>query len=330
MRVKEMLKRFVSSFVLEPLLLRKAEQTIRSYTPEQHARLSELVAAAHVREWVAREIRDEASLPAALSLLREAISFSVSATLVVRGEAVEGALSAPEAAGRLAALIDADADSRLKDPFAAVEPLLADTQPLALDRLGKERAAQARSAAEQLVSLLLGRVEPRTLRAVRVQRVVRLALIAAAVIGVVWFGVAKALAPVNVALGKPVTQSSRYSGAPECSALVNGTKDGPYGCHTNVEANPWVKIDLLAPHAIREIVVSHRSDGYQPDILPLTLELSEDGQNFQEAGVRQELFTDSKPWKLHLDGRTARYVRLTVKRNGYIALHEVEVFGRRK
>src|SRR5262245_29400241 len=114
MRVTERLKSLVSRWVLEPILLRRAEQTIRSYTPEQHSQVSELVAAAHVREWVAREVRDESSLPAALSLLRDAVALSVSATLVARAEPSGAALSAPEAATRLETLMESEPYSKAK------------------------------------------------------------------------------------------------------------------------------------------------------------------------------------------------------------------------
>ena len=328
MELRERLKAWLSTWILEPLLLQKAEQAARAQSPDHHTRLNELVIAARQREGVAREIRDDASLASALSLLREAVALSASAALVAGPEPEVGALQAAEAAARLDRLVESGALPGAAEPLNAFKSVLVDSDPLALDRLPAEEANQARSAGERLVSILLRPIETRTVRAIRVQRVLRIGLVALGVCAAIWVLVTSAFEPRNMALHKPVTASSRYPNTPECTGLVDGSKSGPYGCHTGIEQNPWVAIDLQKPYSIREIIVYNRSDGWQEDVLPLTLELSEDGRTFQEVGNQTTLFTDSKPWKLQLNGRSARYVRLTVKRRSYIALHEVEVFAR--
>ncbi|MDP9001383.1 MAG: hypothetical protein M3O46_14875, partial [Myxococcota bacterium] len=66
------------------------------------------------------------------------------------------------------------------------------------------------------------------------------------------------------------------------------------------------------------------------DCLPLVVELSTDGKTYAELARRDDHFDSDPPWIVEAGGRRARYVRVRVARKSYLALSEVEVFGRKK
>ena len=99
-----------------------------------------------------------------------------------------------------------------------------------------------------------------------------------------------------------------------------------YGVHTNIEENPWVRIVLGAVVPVHEVRVFNRGDGYESEILPLLLQLSDDGEAFTDVGERTELFTRDRPWITKLEGKAGRYVRIYMPKEGYIALSEIEVY----
>ena len=99
-----------------------------------------------------------------------------------------------------------------------------------------------------------------------------------------------------------------------------------FGIHTNVENNPWVKVDLGAMHPIHEVRVHNRGDAYESEIIPLALQLSDDDITYADVEERKEVFTRDHPWVVKLDGIQARYVRIYMPKEGYIALTEIEVY----
>ena len=109
---------------------------------------------------------------------------------------------------------------------------------------------------------------------------------------------------------------------------VDGRVGGTYGFHTNRDRYPWVAIDLGAPHAVSEIVVRNRADGHFDDSLPLELLLAAPGGDFEPVARRTERFTASRPWRVALDGRVADRLRLQVPRRTFLALGEIEVYGK--
>ena len=205
--------------------------------------------------------------------------------------------------------------------------------PIVLDRLGREDAEAIAGAAIRTARWLKARLETRSVTHLRALRRGRLAAIFVLLVYVVYLFVA----PKNLARNKPVTQSSALPGAPPSSVLVDGESDGAIGpavpgadyVHTNHEAAPWVRIDLLASHAITEVRVYNRNDTNFDDGLPFTLELSEDGDHFEAVATRETHFGTTRfdrPWVIKLPGKPARFVR--VRATHYLALSEVEVFGR--
>ncbi len=323
---------FVRRRVREPLLLKEAERTTKAYSPQQLARIVELSDAARRREHAALELREDRSTPAAVELHRQAAQLAITALLVARGEhGLEGVLEPPEAWAELSALLDAGA---IEDPpveLPVARPLLAEADPLAVDRLSAAQARDVRAAAEATTRWLRRRYESRTPRQLKVQRVLRLAAIVAAFGLLLTAAAAQALAPKDIALGKPVVASGRFRGTPTASHVVDGVKDGSLGVHTSLHKNPWVRIDLQAPYAITKVVVVNRGDGYFDAVLPLSLQLSMDGRHFSQVALRRTRFTDTDPWVVKLPGKVARYVRLQVKKKrAYMWASEIEVYGTRK
>jgi hypothetical protein len=179
--------------------------------------------------------------------------------------------------------------------------------PLYFDDLPAEDAALARSALERAASMLSRRVEARSVANVRGTRWGRWAALALVVAYVLLVALRAKLWPKNIARGKQVRASSSSSG------------DG----HELVDV-----IDLGREYRVDRIAVYNRVDGWFDDCLPLVVELSVDGARYKEIARQDQHFGTAPPWTV--DGRreAARYVRLRVARRGYLALSEVEVFGR--
>ena len=74
----------------------------------------------------------------------------------------------------------------------------------------------------------------------------------------------------------------------------------------------------------------NRVDGWFDDCLPLVVELSRDGVKWEEIGQREDHFGTDPPWIVNAGGRMATQVRLRVARKSYLALSEVEVFGKKQ
>ncbi len=326
------MKGFVRRRVREPLLLKDAERVAQAYTPAQRARITELSDAARRRESAALQLREDASTAGAVELHRQATAMSITALLVARGEhGLEGVLEPPEAWAQLSSLLDAGALAEPPEELSVARPLLAESDVLAVDRLPPAAARDARDAAEATTRWLRGCYESRTPRQLKLQRILRVGAVAAALGLLLTAGVARALAPKDIALNKPVTASGRFRGTPTASHVIDGVKDGTLGVHTSLGDDPWVEIDLQAPYAINKVVVVNRGDGYFDRILPLALQLSTDGKHFDEVALRKTHFTDTDPWVVKLPGKVGRYVRLQVKKKrAYLWASEIEVYGSKK
>lgn len=303
----------------DPFLLRRAEAKAKAYGDVQRARIVELHRAAKTRARAAAELRSEAEAPAAIALLREAFLLSGNMSLVGRGE--------HEANAPLLPLADTWKAVNTSFPdHDGLSSLLSNESPLAPDTLAPRELEQSRPKLESLVQRLLRDAEPRSQRAIRIQRVLRLFLVGVAFIGLLVALVMWIARPSNVARGSKVTASSRYPGSPDPANLVDGNVTAAYGVHTNVEDAPWVELDLGKVRTLKRVVVFHRTDGYEKESLPLTLDSSEDHSSWERVAVRKDVFTGEKPWIEKLPGRHARWLRFTLGKNGYISLGEVEAY----
>ncbi|MEX1366835.1 MAG: discoidin domain-containing protein, partial [Nannocystaceae bacterium] len=129
-------------------------------------------------------------------------------------------------------------------------------------------------------------------------------------------------APINLALGKPTSQSTTYLGA-DAARAVDGNTDGNWGggsvTHTNLGTAGWWQVDLQSIEPIGEIVIHNRTDCCAL-LGDFDVKVSADGttwETFHEAGI-----ADAKT-RVLID-RQARYVRIENPNTLHVA--EVEVF----
>ncbi|HLK36044.1 MAG TPA: hypothetical protein VKU41_04780 [Polyangiaceae bacterium] len=213
-------------------------------------------------------------------------------------------------------------DERVRDALATSDSLY-------FDRLSLEDAARTRRALERAGAMLGRRVETRSLGHLRAARWGRRAGAAVLVLYGLFAVVRYAVSPKNVALGKPVHPSSLHVNPPDGHELVDGEIGTSFGVHTRKEDNANVVIDLENDYVIATVKVHNRVDGWFDDCLPLVVETSEDGTHFDQLARREEHFDGDPPWVIEAHGRVGRYVRLRVARFGYVALSEVEIFGKK-
>lgn len=173
------------------------------------------------------------------------------------------------------------------------------------------------------------RIEARSLANLRGTRWGRAAAVLV-LLGYAAFAAIRALVvPPNIALDKPVHPSSRKAGTPDGHELVDGDMGTTVGLVTNTEESPSVVINLQNKFWISSVKVHNRQDGWFDDCLPLVVELSQDGVHWDTIGRREQHFEANPPWVVDGGGRPAHFVRLRVDRKSYLALGEVEVYGKR-
>jgi hypothetical protein len=311
--------------VHEFFTLRRAERTIRAYVPAQHARVHAHADAADRRLWSGRRVTHAI---AAAVLLRGAVTHYLYAAAFARDPGAD--LESLDLAAAMPPLPPDPARPRA-DPTddARVRAALSSRDPLYFDSLSAEDAERARWALDRAVTLVRRRVEGRSLAYVRGARWGRLAA-ALLIIGYAVFAITRAVVlPKNIALGKPVHPSSRKLTPPDGHELVDGDIGTSYGIHTNIEDSPNVVIDLQAKYWIDSVRVYNRVDGWYDDSLPLVVELSQDGTKWDEIGRREQHFDASPPWVVDGRGKPAWFVRVRVARKSYLAISEVEVFGKK-
>lgn len=311
----------------DSLLLEGASRRIEGRSPEQQRRIRELFDGASVRAAIASELVDARQHGAAFALLKEATALYVHAIAVAHH---------PE---RNLPPVDSTADSlsqglaTLPHPppeLAKVRPWLEDGDPLAFDRLPHDEALERRAQLDRFIEDLRHRIEPRTERELSLVRKLRLGALGFIIASALSFLGWKALAPTNIARGKPVMASSRHpqSTAPP-DGLTDGSTGGAYGVHTRDEDGAWVMVDLQSSYRVGRIKVFNRGDGYFDEGLPFALELSENGVDFTEVERRTTSFSRLRPWAFDANGQQARYVRVRKIGRGYVALGELEVYGAR-
>jgi hypothetical protein len=313
----------------EALLLEDAERTAAGYADGARDRMRALVRAGADRALVADQAFD-GHPAAALALYREAALFYMAARVAVSGELLDEPLVAERVVARFQAL-----PARHPPPCGPIElegfyasvcegGLRAEADDVQTLR----KAERARAVVRWLATLL----EPRGVDELKFVRRVRLGAVAVLALALVARTIASLGGEDNIALHKPVTMSGVH---PASSAAPGGLTDGvttgaPYGAHTTVSDSPWVEVDLQAVYALDRVAIYNRGDGFYEDDLPLTLQLSEDGRRFVDVETRTKLFTQIAPWVAKLHGAPARYVRVRGVRGKYVALSELEAFGRRR
>jgi hypothetical protein len=313
---------FVQRWIKDWFLLEGPERRIRALSPERQSAILKYYEAGTRRVLIADDLTDDTGLVPALVLYRDAAGLLVAAAI---GAADPDASFEDASWDALATLASAGRIPAPPAVLAEARAILSSSDPMAFDGVAPEALRASHATVKNAMRWLRDRVEPRTLRAIRVNRGVRLAICAALVLYLLVRGVGALFTPTNIALHKKVTISGRLpvSVAPvDNSGLVNGEIESNYGIHTAVGA-AWVMIDLGAVHSIGDVVVHNRADGWYDEGMPFILELSEDGVRLTEIGRRTEHFSASDPWVAPAGGRPARYVR--IRSDHYITLTEVEV-----
>jgi hypothetical protein len=308
----------------DAFLLREPERAALTLSPLQRETIARYHTAAMRRIRVAHNLQPSEPV-AALSLYREAAVFLLTALAQsAQTEEIELPSSAAEAWRELD-------PSEIASPRRSPPPrltqgrqLLASEDPIAVDELAPEALDSAARTAAETVAWLASLVEPRTQTEIRVTRGVRIAGVAFVFLFTLYEFVP--LSRRNLALEMPAVASSQRAGSPPAGGVNNGDLEHTYGVCTNLESNPWVKIDLGASLPIREVRVYNRGDGYESEVLPLILQLSDDGVTYADVASRVEVFTRDRPWIAKLENMQGRFVRVYMPKEGYIALSEVEVY----
>jgi hypothetical protein len=309
---------------------------IEGRTPAGQELLRTWWQAARARLRIAEQLSPETELAPAVALYREGITALIGAGLVaaegdVRADEVTDIRAAWPALARIWPSLHPGAD--LGEFRVAREALC---EPARLDAVapGKAESFAVYVSMARLAELLERAIEPRTLRQLeRSSKTRKVALAAAAVIALV-FPVVSFMSPVNLALHRPVIQSSVHQSRTDVGGapLVNGKIEFTYGTGTYDnqdagESNPWMMVDLGRPTRIGKIVVYNRGDGWFTDCLPLVLEVGTDTDSFKELATRTVIFTRTDPWIVdHLD-ETVRYVRARKAGKGALVLNELEVYA---
>jgi hypothetical protein len=145
-------------------------------------------------------------------------------------------------------------------------------------------------------------------------------------------------APVNLAQGKPATQSSTAAGG-VASRAVDGNLNGDYSAnsvtHTAGSAQPWWQVDLGAVQRIDSIQVYNRTDCCGERLTNFTVFVSDQpfasgsyDSTRAQAGVSAYDVPGQagRPTTIAI-GRPGRHVRVQLRGSGVVSLAEVRVLG---
>lgn len=125
----------------------------------------------------------------------------------------------------------------------------------------------------------------------------------------------------NLADGKPWRTSSTYKGFSPEQGVCDGNETAIF-FHTQRESEPWVELDLGAPTTIERVDVGNRRDCCRDRSFPLAIEISLNGEDWEEIGRRVEPFTT---WTLKVEPTSARYVRAKAIKRTFLHLESFEV-----
>ncbi|MBN8466981.1 discoidin domain-containing protein [Corallococcus exiguus] len=145
----------------------------------------------------------------------------------------------------------------------------------------------------------------------------------------------------NLAMGKPVMQSSTYPVAYGGSAdrAVDGNTNGDYFAlsvsATNFQAGPWWEVDLQGVNGIKRIELWNRTDccaerlsSYYVFVSQVPFVSLEINSTINQPGVLSfnGVAPAGSPSTISLDGQLGRYVRVQLAGYNVLSLAEVQVF----
>ena len=311
---------------LDAYLLRDAEKTASARSPSQQEEVARYFRAGQRRVVAADALVEPGDALGATVLYRDAAVFFIAALAKATNSDLPVPRTALEALDTLDRVALSQSDPR-PPGWSEFRSALDDRDPLALDRLAQDDLMRLRIAARKVLSWLSARVDPRPVPVLRATRRLRVGIGALAGAMAVYFSLSTLFSAPNVARGKPTTASSQYPGTPPATGATNGQIEPSYGVHTNVEDQPWIRVDLGKPYAVREVRVYNRGDSYLDEGLPIALEFSLDGSVYNEIERRTTPYSQEQPWIVKPHRALTRYLRLRIPRHGYIAISEIEVFA---
>jgi hypothetical protein len=224
---------------------------------------------------------------------------------------IDGLRAKDEAFGRR--LREALAIPKSNDPFDV---------DLVPPRELKHRVAALAAVVRDLVDLMA----PKTTQQQRARRALRRWAVGLAFVSCVAVFLATTVRPKSIAFHKEATSSSAAYDTTAAGA-VDGKVYQPFGFHSALENQPWLRIDLGRPFDLKEARVFGRHDCCFDQSTPLVFELSDDGTTFRAVGDRKVPFDQLDAWVVPLHMARARYVRLRSQKTGVLVLAEVELYG---
>ena len=139
---------------------------------------------------------------------------------------------------------------------------------------------------------------------------------------------------LNVAAGKPATQSSTWAGIP-ASLAVDGSTDGNRFSHTDFNNQAWWQVDLGGSYSLEQVNIWNRTDCCGDRLSNFYVLVSDDpfvstdlNTVRNQPGVSSYYFSGqaSTPTKFNI-WRTGRYVRVQLASPNYLSLAEVQVMA---
>ena len=141
------------------------------------------------------------------------------------------------------------------------------------------------------------------------------------------------LALCKPALASSVSQWSRYQDPVRDASGANGEEiPHGYGFHTQQEANPWWRVDLLGEHLIEEVAIVNRPS-QSARFKSFRIQSSLDCQTWKDEFIQlpaEDVSSDTRfPWRVRFKGAfVTRFVRIVLLGDGPLHLRRVQVFGR--
>jgi hypothetical protein len=275
----------------------------------------------------AQQLRSQSPPVPAVSLYRQGALLLVLAFLAYNDKTLDPTTLTAEAAfDTFRAKLEAHR-IELPPEFDRVRSVLVGCDILQLERLSAEEAGQKAEELESLTDWLSSLVDPRSPRELKNMSIVRIGGVSAGAAALLVYLSVRLFSAPNVALHKSVVAVSQdYNTTP--AGVVDGNVDGRFGFHSALDDSPWLWIDLGRNYAIYKIKVYGRGDCCFDQSIPLALEVSSDGVSYSKIAEKTDQFSEVNPWVIHPTALVTRYVRLRTERRSYLALGEVEVFGR--
>ena len=266
---------------------------------------------------------------AALLLLREATRLYVSATIAGDSPELAAQLKSADGGQLWEAYQQAIADEQPwpEDEADQLKDALLQPQPERIAPL----SAEQRECQVRLLLQVAGRMDaqlaPDVWRLARLRELGRFRIVVASLLGIAllgagWMAATSALRGSNLALGRTVTISSsdRTYGGPTQKLVDDDLSD--LGMHSEREAQPWARVDLGAVHDIHQVVIHNRLSCCQERAVPMVIEVSTDGKQYQQLGKRTATFS---VWALNAIAR-ARFVRVRVLKTTFLHINEIAVY----